>query len=113
MKTYKTIGKVAALESCPTTITSFVFWTDQDLKLSPFDIVKVQHVDDSFTFGQVEEISNITDAASFMSTFISNDFGDVSITAPTERVGMNYVKARVLGNNKQIYLPACLIIYIE
>ena len=70
----KTIGKVAALESCPTTITSFVFWTDQDLKLSPFDIVKVQHVDDSFTFGQVEEISHITDAASFMSTFISNDF---------------------------------------
>lgn len=105
MKTQKTIGKVAALESCPTTITSFVFWTDQDLKLSPFDIVKVRHVDDSFTFGQVEEISHITDAASFMSTFISNDFGDVSITAPTERVGMNYVKARVLGNNKQIYLP--------
>lgn len=105
MKVHKTIGKVAALESCPTTITSFVFWTDQDLKLSPFDIVKVQHVDDSFTFGQVEEISHITDAASFMSTFISNDFGDVSITAPTERVGMNYVKARVLGNNKQIYLP--------
>ena len=105
MKNHKTIGKVAALESCPTTITSFVFWTDQDLKLSPFDIVKVQHVDDSFTFGQVEEISHITDAASFMSTFISNDFGDVSITAPTERVGMNYVKARVLGNDRQIYLP--------
>lgn len=105
MATNNRIGKIAALESCPTTITSFVFWTDQNLKLSPFDIVKVQHVDGSFTYGQVEEISHITDAASFMSTFISNDFGDVGIDAPTERVGMNYVKARVLGNDKQIYLP--------
>ena len=75
----KPIGKVAALESCPTTLTSFTFWTDANLKLSPFDIIKVKHIDDSYTFGQVEEINHITDAASFMSTFISNDFGDTAI----------------------------------
>lgn len=102
---HKPIGKVAALESCPTTLTSFTFWTDAHLKLSPFDIVKVAHVDGSFTFGQVEEINHITDAASFMSTFISNDFGDTSIESPTLRVGLNYVKARVLGNDKNIYIP--------
>ena len=99
------IGKVSATESCPTTITSFTFWTKEDLKLSPFDIVKVHHLDDSFTFGQIEEINHITDAASFMSTFISSDFGDTGIESPTLRVGLNYVKARVLGNSKGIYLP--------
>ena len=99
------IGKVSATESCPTTITTFTFWTKEDLKLSPFDIVKVRHLDESFTFGQVEEINHITDAASFMSTFISSDFGDTGIESPTLRVGLNYVKARVLGNSKGIYLP--------
>ncbi|MBP5510973.1 MAG: ATP-binding protein [Kiritimatiellae bacterium] len=101
----KAIGKVSATENCPTTITSFTFWTKEDLKLSPFDIVKVGHLDESFTFGQIEEINHITDAASFMSTFISSDFGDTGIESPTLRVGLNYVKARVLGNSKGIYLP--------
>lgn len=101
----KPIGKVAATESCPTTITSFTFWTNADLKLSPFDIVKVRHLDDSFTFGQVEEINHITDAASFMSSFVSSDFGDTSVESPTLRVGLNYIKARVLGNCKGIYVP--------
>lgn len=101
----KPIGKVAALESCPTTLTSFTFWTDANLKLSPFDIIKVKHIDDSYTFGQVEEINHITDAASFMSTFISNDFGDTALQSPTMRVGLNCVKARVLGNRNGIYIP--------
>lgn len=99
------IGKVAAIESSPTTITSFTFWTNEDLKLSPFDIIKVRHLDDSFTFGQVEEINHITDAASFMASFISNDFGNAEIESPTVRVGLNYVRARVLGNDKNIYVP--------
>lgn len=99
------IGKVAAIESNPTTITAFTFWTNEDLKLSPFDIIKVRHLDDSFTFGQVEEINHITDAASFMASFISNDFGNTEIESPTVRVGLNYVRARVLGNDKNIYVP--------
>ena len=99
------IGKIAALESNPTTITHFTFWTKPELRLSPFDIVKVEHVGDSFTFGQVEEISHATDAASFLSAFISNDFGDATLDAPTERVGMNYVRAKVLWNSKGVFLP--------
>lgn len=99
------IGKIAALESNPTTITHFTFWTKPELRLSPFDIVKVEHVGDSFTFGQVEEISHATDAASFLSAFISNDFGDALLEAPTERVGMNFVKAKVLWNSKGVFLP--------
>jgi hypothetical protein len=99
------IGKIAALESNPTTITHFTFWTKPELRLSPFDIVKVEHVGGSFTFGQVEEISHATDAASFLSSFISNDFGDALLEPPTERVGMNYVKAKVLWNSKGVFLP--------
>lgn len=37
----KTIGKVAALEKCPTTIDSFCFWTNKDTLLNPFDVVVV------------------------------------------------------------------------
>lgn len=99
------IGKVAAIESCPTTVTSFTFWTDENLKLSPFDLVKVSHLDDSYTYGQIEEINHITDAVSFMASFISSDFGNAEIESPTTRVGLNYVKARVLVNDRNIYAP--------
>lgn len=99
------IGKVAAIESCPTTVTSFTFWTDENLKLSPFDIIKVSHLDGSYTFGQIEEINHITDAVSFMASFISSDFGNAEIESPTTRVGLNYVKARVLVNDRNIYVP--------
>ena len=37
------IGRVLATEKNPTTIDDFTFWTDPELILNPFDIVKVQH----------------------------------------------------------------------
>lgn len=100
------IGKVAATEKNPTTIDEFCFWTSQDLVLNPFDVVKVEHIRGSNTFGVVEEISHITDSASYLSNFISNDFGDVNAPSNTDRIGMNYVKAKVVGNSKNIYIPA-------
>ena len=41
------IGRVLATEKNPTTIDNFTFWTDPELILNPFDIVKVQHVNNS------------------------------------------------------------------
>lgn len=99
------IGRVVATEKKPTTIDDFTFWTDRDLILNPFDIVKVQHVNDSFSYGVIEDIAHITDAASFLSDFISNDFGDVDAEVNTLRVGMNYVSAKVICNTKNIYIP--------
>ena len=58
------IGKVIATEKEPTTIDSFVFWTQPETILHPFDVVKVEHFRDSKTFGVVEEISHIIDSAS-------------------------------------------------
>ena len=61
----KIIGKVAALENNPSTIDHFYFWTDKDTLLNPFDVVVVEHVRGSKTYGVVEEISHITDSESF------------------------------------------------
>lgn len=99
------IGKVLATEKNPTTIDEFTFWTNPELILNPFDIVKVAHVDDSYSYGVIEDIAHITDASSFLTNFISSDFGNVDVEEPTLRVGMNYVKAKVVCNEKNIYIP--------
>lgn len=101
----KPVGRVAATERCPTTIDEFFFWTSQDLILNPFDVIKVDHVKNSSTFGVVEEISHITDSSGYLSNYISNDFGDVNAPSNTNRIGMNYVKAKVIGNTENIYIP--------
>jgi hypothetical protein len=74
---HKIIGKVAATEKNPTNIDYFHFWCAHDLILNPFDVITVDHVKSSKTFGMVEEISHITDSTSYLSDYISNDFGDV------------------------------------
>src|SRR4030066_37547 len=101
----KVIGKVVATEKKPTTIDEFYFWTTKDRILNPFDVVKVRHIKDSTTFGVIEEISHITDTPSYLTSFISCDFGDVGCGLNTQRIGMNYVKARVVGNTKSVYTP--------
>ena len=99
------IGRVLATEKRPTTIDDFTFWTDPELILNPFDIVKVQHVNNSYSYGVIEDIAHITDAASFLTNFISSDFGDVNAEENTLRVGMNYVTAKVVCNTNNIYIP--------
>ena len=99
------IGRILATEKNPTTIDDFTFWTDPELILNPFDIVKVQHVNNSFSYGVIEDIAHITDAASFLTNFISSDFGDVDAEENTLRVGMNYVSAKVICNTANIYIP--------
>lgn len=99
------IGRVVATEKYPTTIDNFTFWTDPELILNPFDIVKVEHVNGSYSYGVIEDISHITDSASFLTNFISSDFGDVNANENTLRIGMNYVEAKVVCNDKNIYIP--------
>lgn len=101
----KLIGKVLATEKNPTTIDEFYFWTNSDTKLNAFDIVKVECGDGTNTFGVIESISHITDETSFLTSFISSDFGDVDISEPTFRVGMNYAYAKVSYNTKGDYTP--------
>ena len=99
------IGKVIATEKNPSTIYEFYFWTNQDLILNPFDVVKVSHLQRTISYGVIEEISHITDTANFLADFVSNDFGNVDAEENTHRIGMNYVKAKVIGNTGNIYIP--------
>ena len=101
----ETIGKIIATEKQPSTIEYFTFLTKADLKLKPFDVVVVEHIQKSKTFGVVEEISHMTDSPSALAGYISSDFGDVESTSYTERIGMNYVKCKVVGNDHDIYIP--------
>ena len=102
----KVIGKVSATEKCPSTIDEFYFWTDKKQILSPFDVVKVYHESGSITFGVIEEINHITDAPSHFTSYISSDFGNIEESIGNmNRLGMNYVKARVSSNTKDIYTP--------
>ncbi|MGN0883232.1 ATP-binding protein [Cloacibacillus porcorum] len=101
----KLIGRVIATEKKPTSVDTFAFWTDSKLILNPFDIVRVDHVNSSRSYGMIEDISHITDASSFLTNYISSDFGDVEVTPPTFRVGMNYVDAKIICNTKSIYIP--------
>ena len=101
----ETIGKIIATEKQPSTIEDFTFWTKKDLKLKPFDVVSVEHIQNSKTFGVVEEISHMTDSPSALAGFISSDFGEVDSMAYTDRIGMNYVKCKVVGNTDGIYIP--------
>lgn len=100
------IGKVSATEKCPSTVDEFYFWTDKRQILSPFDVIKVKHENDSITYGVIEEINHITDAPSHFTSYISSDFGDTGDNIGyMNRLGMNYVKARVACNTKDIYSP--------
>ena len=101
----KIIGKVIATEKNPSTIDEFYFWTNPKLILNPFDVVKVNHINNSVSYGVIEEISHITDTANFLSDYISSDFGDVGATENTLRIGMNYVRAIIIGNTENIYIP--------
>lgn len=99
------IGRIVATEKTPTTMDKFTFWTNSEMKLHAFDIVKVQHIEGTYTFGVIENISHITDAQSFLTSYISSDFGDVNTDEPTLRIGMNYVEAIVSYNSRNVYTP--------
>jgi len=101
----RVIGKVIATEKNPSTIDDFYFWTGQDMILNPFDVVKISHIKNSVSYGVIEEISHITDTANFLADYISSDFGDVDAVEDTHRIGMNYVKTKVIGNSENIYIP--------
>ena len=102
------IGKISATEKNPSTLQYFYFWTKAGYDINPFDIVKVEHINGSFTFGRIEEISHVTDSASHFSSYVSSNFGETSedpTEGNTDRIAFNYIKAKVIGNSENIYTP--------
>lgn len=90
----KVIGKVIATEKNPSTIDDFYFWTKQDLILNPFDVVKVNHLQHSVSYGVIEEISHITDTANFWQIMCRTILEMSDATENTHRIGMNYCKSK-------------------
>ena len=108
MNEERIIGKVSATEKNPSTTDEFFFWTDKGEILSPFDIVKVKHLpdDSSITYGVIEEINHVTDAPSHFTNYISSDFGDTKeYIGNMNRLSMNFIKAKVICNTQNIYMP--------
>lgn len=107
MAEVKVIGKASATDHNPSTIDDFYFWTNAGELLSPFDIVQVNHLNNSITYGRIDSISHVTDSSSHLSSFISSDFGSTSelSNGNTDRLSFNYVHVIVIGNNKNIYTP--------
>lgn len=112
MSQQRPIGKVSASERYPATVDEFYFWIQDEIIVSPFDIVKVNHYKDSVTYAVIEDISHITDSPGHIGSYVSSDFGDVVSVPETLRLGLSFAKCRVLSNHpkgnthsEQIYMP--------
>ena len=102
----KLIGKVSATEKSPSSCDEFQFWMSDDTILSPFDIVRVHNrLDDSFTYGVVQDIFHITDGTGHISNYVSSDFGNVDISPMTRRLALSFAKVSVIHNTKENYMP--------
>ena len=79
------IGRVVATEKHPTTTDSVRFWLSPDVRLKPFDFVRLsvgpaqerENVGEFFAI--IHEIQQVSDEPSPLSGFVSADFGDSSI----------------------------------
>lgn len=102
----RVIGKVSATEKNPSTCDDFQFWLTDETILSPFDIVKVTNsLDNSTTYGVVEDIMHITDSAGHISNYVSSDFGDAEAAPMTKRLSLSFAKCSVIHNTKENYMP--------
>ncbi|TEB16261.1 hypothetical protein Psfp_01488 [Pelotomaculum sp. FP] len=108
MSKIKAIGTVSATEKNPNTCDEFTFWLGNNVKISPFDIVKVENTvagESSITYGMIEEIYHITDSPGHISNFVSSDFGVVGAESFTKKLSLTYAIASVIDNNNENYMP--------
>ena len=101
----RVIGRASATERDPNSADRFAFWIRPGERVNPFDIVAAEHFDGSWTYGLVTNIRHVTDAASHLANFISNDFGESVDEPNTPRQGANVAEVTVLDNDKDIFMP--------
>lgn len=99
------IGRASATERDPNSAERFAFWIRPGERVNPFDIIAAEHFDGSITYGLVTNIRHVTDAASHLSNYISNDFGESVDEPNTPRQGTNVAEVAVLANDRDIYMP--------
>lgn len=105
----KPIGRVVATETKPTTTVEVRFWLQSNVQLKPFDLVRLSPPDRKGEIGDfyaiVNEIEQVSDTPSPLTSFISADFGDAAIAPRMARVTTTYADATVLFNTKDIEMP--------
>jgi hypothetical protein len=101
----KIIGKVTATENKPTTYNSIRFWLAENEDIRIFDVVRVRHIRNSYTYAIVRDLQFITDSAGHLANYVSSDFGDVAATPVNSRLGTTIAEAEVLYNSADIEMP--------
>ncbi|OHB67439.1 MAG: hypothetical protein A2Y76_02905, partial [Planctomycetes bacterium RBG_13_60_9] len=101
----KVIGKVTATENKPTTYDTIRFWLAENEDVRIFDVVRVHHIRNSFTYAIVRDLQFITDSAGHLANYVSSDFGDVTATPVNRRLGTTIAEAEVLYNSADIEMP--------
>ena len=101
------IGRVVATENRPTTTGEVRFWLEEDVRLKPFDLVRLSpgDADVGDFYAIINEIEQVSDVPSPLSSFISADFGKAEIAPRMTRVTTTYADATVLFNTKDIEMP--------
>lgn len=104
------IGRVVATETNPTTTVQVRFWLRSDVQLKPFDFVRLKAPEDlgkdiGTFYAIVDEIQQVSDEPSAISSFISADFGRSEVRPRMSRVVTTYADATVLFNTLDIEMP--------
>lgn len=104
------IGRVVATESAPTTSVTLKFWIDDEVNVRPFDVVRIEHIgttsgETSSSYAMITDLEHLTDGAGFLSSYVSSDFGDVSASPRSERIGTTIAHAEVMYNSSGIEMP--------
>ena len=104
------IGRVVATEHTPTTTGQVRFWLAPEVDLRPFDFVRLSAPEDisrdiGYFYAIIDEIQQVSDEPSALSSFISADFGDSEIPARMSRVVATYADATVLFNTHDNEMP--------
>jgi len=99
------IGKITATEKKPTTYNRIHFWLTEQQEIRIFDIIRVTHINNSYTYAIVIGLEYITDSVGHLANYVSSDFGDINATPMNSRLGTTIAEAEVLYNSKEIEMP--------
>jgi hypothetical protein len=97
------IGKTASTRAEPNTTSSFHFWISaEDSAKGKIEIGNIiaaySEGNDDVTFGIVTEMRSYSDIDSFISDFLSHDFGKATLTTPTDVAEVIVVSCSVMNN---------------
>lgn len=104
------IGRVIATVQEPTTTGKVRFWLESDVRLKPFDFVRLsppEHVDQDIGdfYAIITEIHQVSDEQNPLTGFISADFGQSRIKPSVSRIVTTYADATVLFNTCDHEMP--------